>query len=67
MRWIRLKDRKPDAKIDGEKLLLYRLVNASQESIAISIHDTQMVKFCSEDETWWMPLPEKPVLGFPVK
>jgi len=62
MKWIKLKDRKPDVKIDGAKVLLYRIVNESQESIAISIHDTHMVKFCSEDETWWMSLPDKPVL-----
>ena len=62
MKWIKLKDRKPDVKIDGTKVLLYRIVNESQESIAISIHDTHMVKFCNEDETWWMCLPDKPVL-----
>jgi hypothetical protein len=62
MKWIKLKDRKPDVKIDGVKVLIYRIVNESQESISISIRDTHMVKFCNEDETWWMSLPDKPVL-----
>jgi hypothetical protein len=62
MKWIKLKDRKPDVKIDGVKVMLYRIVNESQESISISIHDTHMVKFCNEDETWWMSLPDKPFL-----
>ena len=58
--WIKLKDKKPSVKSDGEKVLLFRIVNKSQESIAISIHDTSMVKFCDENETWWMRLPDKP-------
>lgn len=60
MEWIKLKDRKPSSEIDGEKVLVYRIPSESQESNAISILDTRMTKFCNEDETWWISLPDKP-------
>jgi len=61
MKWIKLKNRKPSVEIDGEKILIYRILNSGQEDMSISIHDTKMVKYCNEDETWWMALPDKPL------
>lgn len=60
MKWIKLKDRKPSCEIDGEKVLVYRITNEGQASIAISILDTRMIKYSDEDETWWMALPDEP-------
>ena len=60
MKWIKLKDRKPSCEIDGEKILVYRIMNESQSSMAISILDTKMIKYSNEDETWWMALPDEP-------
>lgn len=62
MKWIKLKDRKPSIDIDGEKVLVYRIMNESQASMSISILDTNMIKHSNEDETWWMALPDKPIL-----
>lgn len=63
MKWIKLSNRVPDIQIDGVKILIYRIVNDSQENIAMSIHDTHMIKFCDANETRWMSLPDKPVLA----
>ena len=60
MKWIKLKDRKPSIEIDGKKILLYRLTNDSQRELSSTIFETNMVKFCDENETWWMALPEEP-------
>tara|TARA_R110002126_G_C10156689_1_gene472316 strand:- start:343 stop:531 length:189 start_codon:yes stop_codon:yes gene_type:complete len=60
MKWIKLKDRKPSTKIDGKKILLYRLTNDSQKELSTTIFETNMVKFCDKNETWWMALPEEP-------
>ena len=60
MKWIKLKDRKPSIDVDGKKVLLYRLLNEGQKELSISIHDTVMTKYCNEDETWWMALPDEP-------
>ena len=60
MKWIKLKDRKPSSKIDGEKILVYRIMNENQASMAISILDTKMIKYSNDDETWWMALPDEP-------
>ena len=56
--WIKVKDRLPTLE-DGEKVLLYREVNEAQKAIAMSIHDSQRVKYCDED-TLWQLLPETP-------
>jgi len=61
MKWIKLSDRVPNEEIDGKKVIIYRIMNDSQESLAISIHDTNMVKYCNPNETWWIALPEKPI------
>ena len=61
MKWIKLKYRKPSVKINGKKVLLYRLSTESQKENAISIFDTSMVRFCDEGETYWMALPEEPI------
>jgi len=60
MKWIKLKDRKPSIEIDGKKILLYRLTNDSQRELSTTIFETNMVKFCDENQTWWMALPEEP-------
>lgn len=62
MKWIKLKDRKPSIDIDGKKILVYRIMNESQASMSISILDTNMIKYSNADETWWMALPDKPIL-----
>ena len=61
MKWIKLKDRKPSIDIDGKKILLYRLTNDSQRELSTTIFETNMVKFCDENETWWMALPNEPL------
>jgi len=60
MKWIKLKNRKPSCEVDGEKILVYRIMNESQSSMAISILDTKMIKHSNEYETWWMALPDEP-------
>jgi hypothetical protein len=60
MEWINVNDRLPTVENDGVKVLIHRIVNDSQSLIAISIHDTLMVKHCNPNETHWMPLPEPP-------
>lgn len=50
----------PTAEKYGDKVLLYRLLNKDQKSMSFSIHDTEKVKYCNPDETWFMPLPEPP-------
>ena len=60
MKWIKLKDRKPSCEIEGEKVLVYRIMNENQASMAISILDTKIIKYSNEDETWWMALPDEP-------
>jgi hypothetical protein len=62
MKWIKLKDKIPDINIDGQKILIYRITNSGQSQQAMSIHDTDKVKYCNKDETWWMPLPEIPTI-----
>jgi hypothetical protein len=61
MKWIKLKDRSPSADIDGEKILIYRILNEGQKDISINIYATHMVKHCDENETWWMALPSEPI------
>lgn len=58
--WIAVSEKLPTEKDNGEKVLIYRIMNGSQESLAISIHDTNMVKHCNRNETWWMELPKPP-------
>ncbi len=61
MKWIKLKDRKPSVDIDGEKILVYRILNEGQKGFSTSIFATHMVKHCDENETWWMALPNEPI------
>lgn len=61
MKWIKLKDRKPSVDIDGEKILIYRVLNENQKSMSISIYATNMTKLCDENDTWWMALPNSPI------
>jgi hypothetical protein len=59
--WVAVSDRLPLVELNGDKVLVYRIVNDSQESLAISIYETKMVKYCDENETWWMELPKPPL------
>jgi len=61
-RWIKLSKQAPTIA-DGEKVLLYRVMNDDQKLLSTTIHDTAMVKHCNPDETWWMPLPIAPCEG----
>lgn len=60
MKWIKLKDRKPTKQIDGEKVLICRILNVGQASQNPTILPTDKVHLCDVDETWWMALPELP-------
>jgi hypothetical protein len=52
-------DRLPDAKINGDKILLFRDTNESQKGLSISVFNTIFVKYC-ETSSYWMPLPAPP-------
>lgn len=58
--WVAVKDRLPtkDDADDYNNVLIYRIVNEGQESMAKSIYKWNMVKLL--DEGWWMPLPSNP-------
>jgi hypothetical protein len=58
--WVAASEKLPSVEQNGNKVLIYRIMNDSQESLAISIHETSMVKYCNVDETWWMELPKPP-------
>lgn len=58
--WVAASEKLPSVEQNGNKVLIYRIMNDSQESLAISIHETSMVKYCNLDETWWMELPKPP-------
>lgn len=58
--WINVKDKLPDIKKDGNKVLLFREMNESQEALSICVHDTSMIKYC-EKSSYWMPLPAPPI------
>jgi hypothetical protein len=60
--WVTASEKLPSVEQNGSKVLIYRIMNDSQESLAISIHETSMVKYCNVDETWWMELPKPPCL-----
>jgi len=60
--WVYANDKLPTAEENGKKVLLYRIMNDSQESQSVSIHETSMVKYCNKEETWWMEIPPLPCL-----
>lgn len=60
--WVSVSEKLPTIEDNGKKVLIYRIVNDSQSSLAISIHETIMVKHCNPNETWWMELPKPPCL-----
>jgi len=60
-RWISASEKLPTIKDNGEKVLLYRIVNDQQSNMAISIHNTTLVKHCNPKETWWMEIPKPPL------
>jgi len=61
MKWIKLSDRMPDEKIDGERLLVYRVNNDGQESTEMTVAPTYALKYADKEETFWMSLPNKPI------
>lgn len=60
--WVAVSEKLPTVEDNGQKVLIYRIMNESQSSLAISIHETNMVKHCNPNETWWMELPKPPCL-----
>lgn len=58
--WTKASRLLPTVEKHGKKVLVYRIVNDGQKDMAKSIHDTNMVKHCNPDETWWQPLPDDP-------
>ena len=58
--WVALSERQPTIEADGEKILVYRIMNDSQKSLSITVYDTYSTKFCDKNETWWMQLPKPP-------
>jgi len=57
MNWINVKDRLPEPEL---RVIRYNSnVNISQENMAVSVCDGQMLKYADEG-TWWMPIPELP-------
>ena len=60
--WVFANDKLPTVEENGKKVLLYRIMNDSQESQSVSIHETSMVKHCNKEETWWMEIPSLPCL-----
>jgi hypothetical protein len=62
IRWVAASEKLPTEEKNGNKVLIYRIMNDSQESLAFSIHETSMVKYCNPNETWWMELPKPPCL-----
>ena len=60
MKWIKLSDRVPTEIIDGEKVLLYKMLNEGQAGQNPSVFPTNKIHVCNPDETWWMALPEPP-------
>ena len=60
--WVAVSEKLPTVEDNGGKVLIYRIMNDSQSSLAISIHETNMVKHCNPNETWWMELPKPPCL-----
>lgn len=55
--WVSCSEKLPTVEENGQKVLIYRIMNDSQASLAISIHETSLVKHCDVNETWWMELP----------
>jgi hypothetical protein len=60
--WVACSEKLPNVEDNGQKVLIYRIMNDSQASLSISIHETSMVKHCNVNETWWMELPKLPFL-----
>jgi hypothetical protein len=60
--WVFANYKLPTVEENGKKVLLYRIMNDSQESQSVSIHETSMVKYCNKEETWWMEIPPLPCL-----
>ena len=57
--WISVEDRLPDIEKDGEKVLLYRVVNDSQKGLQITVYDTFLVKHCDKT-SYWRQMPTSP-------
>ena len=55
--WISVRDELPTVEKHGTKVLIRRIMNESQTEMAVSIHPTNMVKYCHLT-TMWTPIPE---------
>lgn len=60
MRWIKLKHRKPDNKIDGSKIFVHREINEG-DGFSTSIMPTRMIRYCDDNSTYWMAMPDNPI------
>lgn len=62
MEWISVIEKLPTIE-DGDengKVLIFRVPNINQKSLAKSIYDWNMVKYCDKN-TYWMILPKSPL------
>lgn len=60
--FTKLSFKKPNVEEHGEKLLIHRLVNDSQEAMSYSLFNTDKIHLCNPKETWWMELPDTNLL-----
>jgi hypothetical protein len=61
-KWISALDELPNPSINGDKVILFRIGNDAQKSNQITIHDTNMVKYCEPNETWWKSIGGTPLI-----
>ena len=43
-----------------KKVITYRTPTKSQKTTAVSVMEASLLKHFNKDETFWMPLPDKP-------
>jgi hypothetical protein len=61
-KWTKVSDKLPEPSTDGEKIILFRIGNDAQKSNQITIHDSNMVKYCEANETWWKSIGDTPLI-----
>lgn len=57
--WFSCADKLPNLD-NHKKVIIYRTPTKSQKTMAVSIMEASLLKHCNKDETFWMPLPDKP-------